>query len=49
MMNPRHLSRHPQEEDLGDARVVLIGGEPLGPRHIWWNLVSSRRACVGRL
>ena len=27
----------------GDARVVLIGGEPLGPRHIWWNFVSSRR------
>ena len=27
----------------GPARVVLIGGAPLGPRHIWWNLVSSRR------
>ena len=27
----------------GSARVVLIGGEPLGPRHIWWNFVSSRR------
>jgi redox-sensitive bicupin YhaK (pirin superfamily) len=26
-----------------DARVVLIGGEPLGPRHIWWNFVSSRK------
>jgi redox-sensitive bicupin YhaK (pirin superfamily) len=26
----------------GDARVVLIGGEALGPRHIWWNFVSSR-------
>lgn len=25
------------------ARVVLIGGEPLGPRHLWWNFVSSRR------
>jgi redox-sensitive bicupin YhaK (pirin superfamily) len=25
------------------ARVVLIGGEPLGPRHIVWNFVSSRR------
>jgi len=25
------------------ARVMLIGGEPLdGPRHIWWNFVSSR-------
>lgn len=27
----------------GDARVVLIGGEPLGPRHMWWNFVSSRK------
>lgn len=27
---------------LFDARVMLIGGEPLdGPRHIWWNFVSS--------
>jgi redox-sensitive bicupin YhaK (pirin superfamily) len=26
----------------GDARVVLIGGEPLGPRHVWWNFVASR-------
>lgn len=26
-----------------DARVVLIGGDPLGPRHVWWNFVSSRK------
>jgi redox-sensitive bicupin YhaK (pirin superfamily) len=25
------------------ARLVLIGGEPLGPRHMWWNFVSSRK------
>lgn len=25
------------------ARVMLLGGEPLGPRYIWWNFVSSRR------
>ncbi len=26
-----------------DARVMLFGGEPMdGPRHIWWNFVSSR-------
>jgi redox-sensitive bicupin YhaK (pirin superfamily) len=25
------------------ARLLLLGGEPLdGPRHIWWNFVSSR-------
>jgi redox-sensitive bicupin YhaK (pirin superfamily) len=25
------------------ARVLLLGGAPLGPRHIWWNFVSSRK------
>ena len=25
------------------ARVVLVGGAPLGPRHMWWNFVSSRQ------
>ncbi|MEK9952936.1 MAG: pirin-like C-terminal cupin domain-containing protein, partial [Curvibacter sp.] len=26
------------------ARLVVIGGAPLdGPRHMWWNFVSSRR------
>ena len=23
------------------ARVLVIGGAPLGERHIWWNFVSS--------
>jgi redox-sensitive bicupin YhaK (pirin superfamily) len=23
--------------------LMLLGGEPLGERHIWWNFVSSRR------
>jgi redox-sensitive bicupin YhaK (pirin superfamily) len=28
----------------GPARLVLIGGDPLdGPRHVWWNFVSSSR------
>ena len=27
-----------------DARFMLLGGEPMdGPRHIWWNFVSSRQ------
>ena len=26
----------------GPAEVMLLGGEPVGPRHIWWNFVSSR-------
>jgi redox-sensitive bicupin YhaK (pirin superfamily) len=25
------------------ARVAVIGGTPLGHRHVWWNFVSSRR------
>jgi hypothetical protein len=26
------------------SRLLLLGGEPLdGPRHLWWNFVSSRR------
>ena len=32
-----------------DARVMLLGGEPLeGPRHIWWNFVSSSPARIER-
>ncbi|HLG87929.1 MAG TPA: pirin family protein [Alphaproteobacteria bacterium] len=28
----------------GGARVMLLGGEPLdGPRHLWWNFVSSSK------
>ena len=26
------------------ARIMILGGEPMdGPRHIWWNFVSSRK------
>lgn len=25
-----------------NATVMLLGGEPLGERHVWWNFVSSR-------
>lgn len=29
---------------LSQARLMLLGGEPMdGPRHIWWNFVSSSR------
>ena len=32
-----------------DARVVLVGGAPLdGPRHMWWNFVSSDRDAIER-
>ena len=29
---------------LSNARLMLLGGEPMdGPRHVWWNFVSSRK------
>jgi redox-sensitive bicupin YhaK (pirin superfamily) len=29
---------------LSNARLMLVGGEPMdGPRHIWWNFVSSSK------
>ncbi|RYY94524.1 MAG: pirin family protein [Comamonadaceae bacterium] len=27
----------------GPARFVVVGGEPLGPRYMYWNFVSSRK------
>ena len=28
----------------GGAKAMLLGGAPIdGPRHIWWNFVSSRK------
>jgi redox-sensitive bicupin YhaK (pirin superfamily) len=30
-------------EAVEPARLMLLGGEPLGARHIWWNFVSSRK------
>jgi len=32
-----------------DARVLLLGGEPLdGPRFLWWNFVSSRKERIAQ-
>jgi redox-sensitive bicupin YhaK (pirin superfamily) len=32
---------------LSNARLMLIGGEPMdGPRHIWWNFVSSSKDAI---
>ncbi len=33
----------PRLRALERACVMLLGGEPVGARHIWWNFVSSRR------
>jgi redox-sensitive bicupin YhaK (pirin superfamily) len=27
----------------GETRLAIIGGAPLGHRHLWWNFVSSRK------
>jgi len=31
----------PVVKSLRPSTVMLLGGEPVGPRHIWWNFVSS--------
>jgi redox-sensitive bicupin YhaK (pirin superfamily) len=31
-----------------ETRAIVIGGAPLGPRHIWWNFVSSSEARIER-
>ncbi|MBN1686469.1 MAG: pirin family protein [Spirochaetales bacterium] len=31
---------------IKDSRVVLIGGESLGKRYMWWNFVSSTVSCI---
>ena len=31
-----------------EARVIVIGGTSVGPRHIWWNFVSSSEARIER-
>ncbi|HRP11363.1 MAG TPA: pirin-like C-terminal cupin domain-containing protein, partial [Terricaulis sp.] len=28
---------------VSPARFMLLGGESVGPRHMWWNFVSSRK------
>lgn len=40
-----------REIDIGaikDSRVMIIGGKPVGERHIWWNFVSSSRARIAQ-
>jgi redox-sensitive bicupin YhaK (pirin superfamily) len=39
VFNPGEAVIHAREA----ATVMLLGGEPLGERHIWWNFVSSRQ------
>jgi redox-sensitive bicupin YhaK (pirin superfamily) len=32
----------------GKARLMLLGGSAIGPRHLWWNFVSSDKARIER-
>jgi redox-sensitive bicupin YhaK (pirin superfamily) len=32
-----------QLRSAGGARAVLVGGDPLGERHMFWNFVSDSR------
>jgi hypothetical protein len=31
-----------------ESRVIVVGGSSVGPRHIWWNFVSSSEARIER-
>jgi redox-sensitive bicupin YhaK (pirin superfamily) len=48
----QHLAVRPETAGVqlraggGGAHVVLVGGAPLGHRHLWWNFVSSRPARI---
>ncbi len=33
---------------FGNSRVALLGGAPVGERHIWWNFVSSSQERIER-
>lgn len=49
----RSLAVLPQGEELllsacGECHLVLIGGEPLGPRRMYWNFVASNVALLER-
>ena len=44
---PRHLAVAGPGDAIvaaaSEARVMTFGGAPVGPRHIWWNFVSSSK------
>lgn len=39
-------AENPTLRALEASTVMLLGGEPVGERHIWWNFVSSRKARI---
>jgi hypothetical protein len=38
----------PKIEATAPVRAMLLGGAPLGPRIIWWNLVSTRQERIDK-
>jgi len=47
-MPPHHMQvlepgRVARLEAVGPARLVVVGGESVGPRYMYWNFVSSRK------
>lgn len=38
----------PRLASASGGRVVLLGGEPLGPRHIWWNFVATSKERIAQ-
>jgi redox-sensitive bicupin YhaK (pirin superfamily) len=40
--------RAPEVKAIAPSRVLFLGGEPLGHRHMWWNLVSSRKERIAQ-
>jgi len=38
-----HRGAHARLHSDAGARVLLLGGAPIGPRHVYWNFVSSSR------
>jgi redox-sensitive bicupin YhaK (pirin superfamily) len=43
-----HADEEPMLSADGETRVVLIGGDPLGPRLMWWNFVATGKERIGQ-
>lgn len=41
-----NAAARPEIEATADTRAMALGGEPVGERHIWWNLVASDPALI---
>jgi redox-sensitive bicupin YhaK (pirin superfamily) len=48
VMNVIRPGATPTLTAVAASRVMVIGGEPLGARHIWWNFVSSSKERIER-